>query len=61
MRGYVCPQNWLPRRVASAWRVAGVVHAMEGWVAHEYGDTVLDLDQVWRASLDHGFVPLVHP
>ncbi|XP_019053089.1 PREDICTED: protein ECERIFERUM 1-like isoform X1 [Nelumbo nucifera] len=51
-------ENWLPRRVMSAWRVAGIVHALEGWDEHECGDTVLDVDKVWTASLRHGFLPV---
>lgn len=51
-------ENWLPRRVMSAWRVAGIVHALEGWDAHECGDTVLDIEKVWSASLRHGFLPV---
>ncbi|RWR96549.1 protein ECERIFERUM 1-like protein isoform X1 [Cinnamomum micranthum f. kanehirae] len=50
--------NWLPRRVMSAWRIAGIVHALEGWDLHECGDTVLDVDKVWGAALQHGFLPL---
>nr|DAD33731.1 TPA_asm: hypothetical protein HUJ06_012582 [Nelumbo nucifera] len=53
-------ENWLPRRVMSAWRVAGIVHALEGWEEHECGDTVLDVDKVWNATLRHGFLPAVH-
>ncbi|KGN56664.1 hypothetical protein Csa_011719 [Cucumis sativus] len=51
-------ENWLPRRVMSAWRVAGIVHAMEGWTEHECGDAMFDVEQVWLASLQHGFQPL---
>ena len=51
-------ENWLPRRVMSAWRVAGIVHALEGWDEHECGDTVLDMDKVWSAALLHGFRPV---
>ncbi|RWR97613.1 protein ECERIFERUM 1-like protein isoform X1 [Cinnamomum micranthum f. kanehirae] len=51
-------ENWLPRRVLSAWRVAGIVHALEGWDVHECGDTVLNVDKVWLAALQHGFLPL---
>ncbi|KAG9440239.1 hypothetical protein H6P81_020404 [Aristolochia fimbriata] len=54
-------ENWLPRRVMSAWRVAGIVHAMEGWDAHEYGKEMLDPDRVWNAALGHGFLPLSYP
>ncbi|XP_047333897.1 very-long-chain aldehyde decarbonylase CER1-like [Impatiens glandulifera] len=50
-------ENWLPRRVMSAWRVAGIVHALEGWNEHECGDTMLDYDKVWEAALLHGFQP----
>ena len=42
----------------SAWRVAGIVHAMEGWTEHECGDAMFDVEQVWLASLQHGFQPL---
>ncbi|KAJ8616208.1 hypothetical protein MRB53_035580 [Persea americana] len=51
-------ENWLPRRVMSAWRIAGIVHALEGWDVHECGYTVLDVDKVWGAALQHGFLPL---
>ncbi|KAL0547965.1 hypothetical protein IC582_012404 [Cucumis melo] len=54
-------ENWLPRRVMSAWRVAGIVHAMEGWTEHECGDAIFDVEQVWLASLRHGFQPLEMP
>lgn len=48
-------QNWLPRRVMSAWRVAGIVHALEGWDTHECGDTVTDIEKIWSAAIRHGF------
>ncbi|KAM3402106.1 hypothetical protein ACQJBY_006201 [Aegilops geniculata] len=51
-------ENWLPRRVMSAWRVAGIIHALEGWDEHECGDTVLDMEKVWSAALLHGFRPV---
>ncbi|KAM3310169.1 hypothetical protein ACQJBY_031078 [Aegilops geniculata] len=51
-------ENWLPRRVMSAWRVAGIVHALEGWNEHECGETVLDMDKVWSAAIKHGFHPV---
>ncbi|XP_077250814.1 very-long-chain aldehyde decarbonylase GL1-5-like isoform X2 [Tasmannia lanceolata] len=51
-------ENWLPRRVMSAWRVAGIVHALEEWDAHECGDKMLDIEEVWIAALKHGFLPL---
>jgi len=42
----------------SAWRIAGILHALEGWNEHECGDMMLDIEKVWKASLDHGFHPL---
>ncbi|XP_020247925.1 protein ECERIFERUM 1-like [Asparagus officinalis] len=51
-------ENWLPRRVISAWRVAGMVHALEGWDTHECGRNMNDIDKVWDATLRHGFLPL---
>ncbi|KAJ8646189.1 hypothetical protein MRB53_007937 [Persea americana] len=54
-------ENWLPRRMMSAERVAGVVHALEGWDEHECGDTILDVEKVWNATLQHGFLPLAPP
>ncbi|XP_009760058.1 very-long-chain aldehyde decarbonylase CER1-like isoform X2 [Nicotiana tabacum] len=51
-------ENWLPRRVMSAWRIAGILHALEGWNEHECGDMMLDIEKAWKASLDHGFRPL---
>uniref|UniRef100_M1C798 Sterol desaturase n=1 Tax=Solanum tuberosum TaxID=4113 RepID=M1C798_SOLTU len=50
-------ENWLPRRVMSASRIAGILHASEGWNEHECGDMMFDVDKVWKASLDHGFSP----
>nr|XP_016480376.1 PREDICTED: protein ECERIFERUM 1-like isoform X1 [Nicotiana tabacum] len=51
-------ENWLPRRAMSAPRVAGIVHALEGWDVHECGDKMIDIDKIWEASLKHGFKPL---
>ncbi|XP_033508943.1 very-long-chain aldehyde decarbonylase CER1-like isoform X2 [Nicotiana tomentosiformis] len=51
-------KNWLPRRAMSAPRVAGIVHALEGWDVHECGDNMIDIDKIWEASLKHGFKPL---
>ncbi|KAL5560642.1 hypothetical protein UlMin_036853 [Ulmus minor] len=53
---YAC-ENWLPRRVMSVWRIAGIVHALAGWNEHECGDTISNIDQVWEATLRHGFQP----
>ncbi|OAY62538.1 very-long-chain aldehyde decarbonylase CER1 [Manihot esculenta] len=50
-------ENWLPRRVMSAWRIAGILHALEGWNEHECGDQIFNVEKVWEASLRHGFVP----
>ncbi|XP_020247120.1 protein ECERIFERUM 1 isoform X2 [Asparagus officinalis] len=50
-------ENWLPRRMMSAWRAAGIVHALEGWAAHECGETVLEIEKIWSAALQHGFLP----
>ncbi|KAL2892645.1 Protein ECERIFERUM 1 [Bienertia sinuspersici] len=54
-------ENWLPRRVISAQRVAGIVHALEGWNVNECGDSLFDIDKVWEASLQHGFQPAITP
>ncbi|KAF3446989.1 hypothetical protein FNV43_RR12169 [Rhamnella rubrinervis] len=51
-------ENWLPRRAMSAWRVAGIVHALEGWNEHECGNTMFDIDKIWEATIQHGFQPL---
>ncbi|KAI5344698.1 hypothetical protein L3X38_012575 [Prunus dulcis] len=55
---YAC-ENWLPRRVMSAWRIAGIVHALEGWKEHECGCNMSNIDKVWQATLQHGFQPLM--
>ncbi|CAK9318927.1 unnamed protein product [Citrullus colocynthis] len=54
-------ENWLPRRVMSVWRIAGVVHAMEGWTEHECGYAMSDIKRVWKATLERGFQPLDTP
>ncbi|KAH9735667.1 Very-long-chain aldehyde decarbonylase CER1 [Citrus sinensis] len=54
-------ENWLPRRVMSAWRIGGIVHALEGWNEHECGYTISNVDTVWDAALRHGFLPLTIP
>ncbi|WCJ23082.1 Very-long-chain aldehyde decarbonylase GL1-5 [Euphorbia peplus] len=51
-------ENWLPRRVMSAWRIAGIVHGLEGWNVDECGGNTWNVDQVWQATLQHGFKPL---
>ncbi|CAN6175349.1 unnamed protein product [Urochloa humidicola] len=51
-------ENWLPRRVMSAWRAAGIVHALEEWDEHECGGRVVTgVGKAWRAALAHGFRP----
>ncbi|KAK2380128.1 alcohol-forming fatty acyl-CoA reductase [Trifolium repens] len=47
--------NWLPRRVMSAWRIAGIIHALERWNGHQCGDTIFDIEKVWEASIRHGY------
>ncbi|XP_022897251.1 protein ECERIFERUM 1-like [Olea europaea var. sylvestris] len=51
-------ENWLPRRVISAWRVAGIVHGLEDWNVHECGDMILNTEKIWEATIRHGFRPL---
>ncbi|CAL4886650.1 unnamed protein product [Urochloa decumbens] len=51
-------ENWLPRKVMSAWRIAGILHALEGWNMHECGDALIDAEKAWSAAIRHGFVPL---
>lgn len=51
-------QNWLPRRVMSAWRIGGIVHALEGWNEHECDYAISNIHNVWEAALRHGFHPL---
>ncbi|GJM85547.1 hypothetical protein PR202_ga02008 [Eleusine coracana subsp. coracana] len=43
-------ENWLPRRVMSAWRIAGILHALEGWTMHECGDAMMDAEKAWKYS-----------
>ncbi|GAB4862021.1 hypothetical protein Ancab_037275 [Ancistrocladus abbreviatus] len=53
--------NWLPRRVMSAWRIAGILHALEGWNVNECGDRIFGVDKICQAALEHGFLPLSTP
>ncbi|KAI3949352.1 hypothetical protein MKW98_023289 [Papaver atlanticum] len=57
-------EDWLPRRVMSTSRIAGIVYALENWGWHECGSnssiTLEDVEKIWVASLRHGFCPLVH-
>ncbi|XP_047969214.1 very-long-chain aldehyde decarbonylase CER1-like [Salvia hispanica] len=50
-------ENWLPRRVMSAARVAGILHVVEGWDVHECGNSIFDIDKIWEAAIKHGFRP----
>lgn len=52
-------ENWLPRRVMSAWRVGGIVHALQEWNHHEFEYTIDNgsVIRVWEAALKHGFLP----
>ncbi|XP_050156186.1 very-long-chain aldehyde decarbonylase CER1-like [Malus sylvestris] len=52
-------ENWLPRRLMSAWRVAGIVHALEDYHEHDCGYPMSSNDKIWLASLRHGFQPLL--
>ncbi|WCJ23081.1 Very-long-chain aldehyde decarbonylase GL1-5 [Euphorbia peplus] len=54
-------ENWLPRRVMSAWRIAGIVHCLEGWNVNECGPNIFNIQKVWEATLTHGFKPLIMP
>ncbi|PPD97193.1 hypothetical protein GOBAR_DD05792 [Gossypium barbadense] len=51
-------KDWLPRRAMSASRVAGIIHASEGFDVNECGGTIFSVDKVWEASLENGFRPL---
>ncbi|RDX58509.1 Protein CER1-like 2 [Mucuna pruriens] len=51
-------EDWLPRRVMSAWRIAGIVHSLERWSEHECNCTMYNIDKVWHSTLKHGFQPL---
>ena len=54
-------QNWLPRRVMSAWRIAGIVHALEGWNEHECGYTMSNVEKVWQARSEEHTSELQSP
>ena len=45
----------------SAWRIAGIVHALEGWNDHKCGHTMSNVEKVWQASLRHGFQTMMFP
>ncbi|KAJ0093555.1 hypothetical protein Patl1_26828 [Pistacia atlantica] len=54
-------ENWLPRRVMSAWRIGGIVHGLEGWKEHECGNSISNIHKVWEATLQRGFQPITLP
>ncbi|KAL2319374.1 hypothetical protein Fmac_028343 [Flemingia macrophylla] len=54
-------EDWLPRRVMSAWRIAGIVHSLEEWREDECNYIMHNLDKVWHSTLKHGFQPLATP
>ncbi|XP_071705648.1 very-long-chain aldehyde decarbonylase CER1-like [Rutidosis leptorrhynchoides] len=56
-----CCENWLPRRVMSAWRIAGILHGLEGWNVNECGNEMFQVDKIWNAILKHGFTPITKP
>jgi aldehyde decarbonylase len=43
----------------SAWRVGGIVHALEDWSHHECDDIIdsASVTRVWEAAIKHGFLP----
>jgi len=43
----------------SAWRVGGIVHALEEWNHHECDDVIdsTSVTRVWDAATKHGFLP----
>ncbi|KAK4270577.1 hypothetical protein QN277_023597 [Acacia crassicarpa] len=54
-------ENWLPRRAMSAWRIAGIVHALEEWNINECGSSTFSISEIWLASIRHGFQPMESP
>uniref|UniRef100_A0A0E0H335 aldehyde oxygenase (deformylating) n=1 Tax=Oryza nivara TaxID=4536 RepID=A0A0E0H335_ORYNI len=50
-----------PHLVMSAWRIAGILHALEGWEMHECGDDMMTIEKTWSAAIKHGFKPLTKP
>ena len=42
----------------SAWRIAGILHALEGWDMHECGDDMMGIEKTWSAAIKNGFAPL---
>ncbi|KAJ0475621.1 putative fatty acid hydroxylase [Helianthus annuus] len=52
-------ENWLPRRVLSASRIAGILHGLEDWNVNECGEEVFNIDKIWDASIRHGFSPIM--
>ena len=50
LKCFIMEQNWLSRRVMSVWRIAGILHALEGWNVHECGDTMFDIEEMASKS-----------
>ncbi|KAK6121604.1 hypothetical protein DH2020_044663 [Rehmannia glutinosa] len=50
-------ENWLPRRVMSAWRIAGILHAMEEWNVNECGNMMFNIEKSGKAALSMVFAP----
>ncbi|KAM3338307.1 hypothetical protein P3S68_030393 [Capsicum galapagoense] len=49
----------MERGVVHACHAGGVVHSLEGWTHHEAGAIdVHRIDLVWKASLNHGLMPV---
>ncbi|XP_031282071.1 very-long-chain aldehyde decarbonylase CER1-like [Pistacia vera] len=48
-------ENWLPRRVMSAWRIGGIVHGLEGWKEHECGNSISNIQKFGKQLFNMGF------
>ncbi|RXH93245.1 hypothetical protein DVH24_013821 [Malus domestica] len=53
-------ENWLPRRVMSAWRIAGV-QALDGWKEHDCDNTMSALRKFGKQVFDMAFTLLSSP
>ncbi|KAE8711465.1 Detected protein of confused Function [Hibiscus syriacus] len=54
-------EDWLTIRAMSASRVAGIIHASEGFDVNECGGTIFSIYKVWEVSLENGFPSLPIP
>ncbi|TQE09075.1 hypothetical protein C1H46_005458 [Malus baccata] len=52
-------ENWLPRRVMSAWRIAGIVQ--DGWKEHDCDSTMSALRKFGKQVFDMAFTLLSSP